>query len=78
MPPRSLSLTCGVLRGRRLHPIFGVIAGPAWETIAETILPRSLPLVASPESPVGRLPGVSRWSLTRSLPLVAYLNPGYI
>jgi hypothetical protein len=27
------------LRGRRLHPIFGVIAGPAWETIAELILP---------------------------------------
>jgi hypothetical protein len=40
MPP------CGVLRGCRLHPIFGVITGPAWETIAEPALPRSLPSVA--------------------------------
>jgi len=46
MPPRSLSLTCGVLRGRRLHPIFGVIARPAWETIAEPTFPRSLPSFA--------------------------------
>jgi hypothetical protein len=35
-----------VLQGRRLHPIFGVIARPAWETIAEPALPRSLPLIA--------------------------------
>ncbi len=27
------------LRGRRLHPIFGVIARPAWETITEPTLP---------------------------------------
>ena len=42
--------------GRLLHPIFGVITGPAWEAIAEPTLPRSLPSIAYPESPVGRLP----------------------
>jgi len=26
-------------RGRRLHPVFGVIARPAWDTIAEPALP---------------------------------------
>jgi hypothetical protein len=34
------------LRGRQLSPISDVIICPAWETIAEQTLPRSLPLVA--------------------------------
>ena len=34
------------LRGRRIYPISSVIARPAWDTIAEPALPRSLPLVA--------------------------------
>ena len=37
-------------------PRKGVIIRLAWETIAEQILSRSLPLVAYLESPVGRLP----------------------
>ena len=35
--PCSIKRTA--LRGRRLHPIFGVIARPAWKIIAEPALP---------------------------------------
>ena len=51
----------------RVAPILGVIVRPAWETIAEQTLPRSLPMVIY--TPRG---GIEKSALKGCLPKLEY------